>query len=184
MIEGSLARRYTRALFQLAREAGREEAIGREVDDFFAAYIGSDLGSDLHTVLTNPVFDVASRKRVLIQVGNTQQLSVLTIHFLSLLLERDRLRHLPGIVSCYRRLLNEAKGRVEAKVVSAAALDSTLTERVREQLRGLSGKDVVLKQEVDPSLLGGMTVELAGKVYDGSIRTQLEKMKQRIARGY
>jgi F-type H+-transporting ATPase subunit delta len=180
MIEGSLARRYTRALFQLARDAGQEEAIGRQVDEFFAAYSGSDL----QTVLTNPAFDVASRKRVLIQVGNTQQLSVLTIHFLSLLLERDRLGHLPGIVSCYRRLLNEAKGRVEAKVVSAAALDSALAERVRAQLKGMSGKDVVMKQEVDPSLLGGMMVELEGKVYDGSIRTQLDKMKQRIARGY
>jgi F-type H+-transporting ATPase subunit delta len=180
MIEGSLARRYTRALFQLARDAGQEEAIGRQVDEFFAAYSGSDL----QTVLTNPAFDVASRKRVLIQVGNTQQLSVLTIHFLSLLLERDRLGHLPGIVSCYRRLLNEAKGRVEAKVVSVAALDSALAERVRAQLKGMSGKDVVMKQEVDPSLLGGMMVELEGKIYDGSIRTQLEKMKQRIARGY
>lgn len=180
MIEGSLARRYTKALFQLAREAGQEEAIGREVDEFFAAYDGADLP----TVLTNPAFDVATRKRVLIQVANTQQLSVLTIHFLSLLLERDRLSHLPGIASCYRRLLNEAKGRVEAKVVSASALEPTLIDRVREQLRGLSGKDVVLQQEVDPSLLGGMTVELAGKVYDGSIRTKLEKMKQRIARGY
>ena len=119
MIEGSLARRYTKALFQLAREAGQEEAVGREVEEFFAAYNGSDL----RTVLTNPAFDVATRKRVLIQVANSQQLSVLTIHFLSLLLERDRLSHLPGIVGCYRRLLNEAKGRVEAKVVSAAALD-------------------------------------------------------------
>ena len=180
MIEGSLARRYTKALFQLAREAGQEEAIGRQIDEFFAAYNGSDL----HTVLTNPAFDVATRKRVLIQVANTQQLSVLTIHFLSLLLERDRLSHLPGIASCYRRLLNEAKGRVEAKVVSASALEPALIDRVREQLRGLSGKDVVLQQEIDPGLLGGMTVELQGKVYDGSIRTQLEKMKQRIARGY
>ena len=180
MIEGSLARRYTKALFQLAREAGQEEAIGRQIDEFFAAYNGSNL----HTVLTNPAFDVATRKRVLIQVANSQQLSVLTIHFLSLLLERDRLRHLPGIASCYRRLLNEAKGRVEAKVVSASALEPALIDQVREQLRGLSGKDVVLQQQVDPSLLGGMTVELAGKVYDGSIRTQLEKMKQRIARGY
>ena len=180
MIEGSLARRYTKALFQLAREAGQEEAVGREVDEFFTAYEGSDL----RTVLTNPAFDVATRKRVLIQVANQQQLSVLTIHFLSLLLERDRLKHLPGIASYYRRLLNEAKGQVEAKVVSASALAPALIDRVREQLRGLSGKEVVLQQEVDPSLLGGMTVELAGKVYDGSIRTQLEKMKQRVARGY
>ena len=180
MIEGSLARRYTKALFQLAREAGQEEAVGREVEEFFAAYEGSDL----RMVLTNPAFDVATRKRVLIQVANSQQLSVLTIHFLSLLLERDRLKNLPGIASCYRRLLNEAKGRVEAKVVSPSALAPALIDRVREQLHGLSGKEVVLQQEIDPSLLGGMTVELAGKVYDGSIRTQLEKMKQRMARGY
>jgi F-type H+-transporting ATPase subunit delta len=59
-----------------------------------------------------------------------------------------------------------------------------LAERVSQQLRAMSGKDVVLQQEVDPSLMGGMTVELEGKVYDGSIRSQLEKMKQRIARGY
>ena len=180
MIEGSLARRYTRALFQLARDGGQEEAIGRQVEDFFKAYSGSDL----QTVLTNPAFDVATRKRILIQVGNTQQLAVVTIHFLSLLLERDRLAHLAGIVSSYRRLVNEAKGRVDAKVVSASALAPAMIDRVRDQLHGLSGKDVVLQQEVDPSLLGGLVVELAGKVYDGSIRTQLEKMKQRIARGY
>jgi F-type H+-transporting ATPase subunit delta len=180
MTEGSLARRYSRALFQLAREGGQEEAIGAQVDEFFRAYDGSEL----QTVLINPAFDVASRKRILIQVGNTQQLSVLTIHFLSLLLERDRLSQLPGIVSSYRRLLNDAKGRVEAKVVSASALEPALAERVRAQLKSLSGKDVVMTQEVDASLLGGMTVELEGKVYDGSIRTQLEKMKQRIARGY
>lgn len=180
MIEGSLARRYSRALFQLAREARKEEAIGNELEAFLQAY----RGSDLETVLTNPAFDVPTRKRVLIQVANTQQLSILAIHFLSLLLERDRLDQLEGIVNGYRRLLNQGKGRVEAKVVSAAALEPTLAERVRAQLRGLSGKEVVMTQDVDPSLLGGMMVELEGKIYDGSVRTQLEKMKQRIARGY
>jgi F-type H+-transporting ATPase subunit delta len=180
MIEGSLARRYTKALFQLARDDGQEEKVGAEIDDFYKAYSESDL----QTVLTNPAFDIPTRKRVLIQIANSQRLSVLTLHFLSLLLERDRLGHLAGIASRYRRLLNEAKGRVEAKIVSPSALEPAMAERVREQLRGLSGKDVVLQQEVDPSLLGGLLVELEGKVYDGTIRTQLEKMKQRVARGY
>lgn len=180
MIEGRLARRYTKALFQLAREAGQEEKIGREIEQFHAAFSGSEL----HGVLTNPVFPMDSRKRILIQVANGMELSVLTIHFLSLLLERDRLVHLPAIVNCYRRLLNEAKGRVEAKVVSAAGLDAAMVERLREQLRGISGKEVVLQQETDPSLLGGLSVELEGKVYDGSVRTQLEKMKHLIAREY
>jgi len=180
MTEGSLARRYSRALFQLARETGQEDAIGSEIEAFFKAYESSDL----HTVLTNPAFDAPSRKRVLIHVGNTQRLSVLAIHFLSLLLERDRLDQLEGIVNGYRRLLNLAKGRVEAKVVSAAPLEPALAERVRAELRGVSGKDVVMTQDVDPALLGGMLVELEGKIYDGSVRTQLENMKQRIGRGY
>jgi F-type H+-transporting ATPase subunit delta len=69
-------------------------------------------------------------------------------------------------------------------VVSATGLDSVLAEQLRQQLRGISGKDVVMQEETDEELLGGLLIELGGKVYDGSIRTQLERMKQRIARVY
>jgi len=179
MIEGRLSRRYTRALFQLAREAGEEEKIGAEVERFFGLYSNSDL----HKVLTNPAFAMAPRKNILVQTIQSQQLSPLTVKFLSLLLERDRLAELAGIVSCYRRLLNEAKGRVEARVVSPGALDAAMVDQLRQRLRGLAGKEVILQQETDPGLLGGLLIELEGKIYDGSIRTQLEKMKQRIARG-
>jgi F-type H+-transporting ATPase subunit delta len=180
MIEGRLSRRYSKALFELAREAGEEEQIGREIEQFFAAY--SD--SDLHKVLTNPAFALGPRRKILDQVTETQRLSPLAVKFLSLLLERDRLTHLAGIVSSYRRLLNDAKGRVEAKVISARTLDAVLIEQLRQRLRGISGKDVVLQEETNQELLGGLLIELEGKVYDGSIRTQLERMKQRIARVY
>jgi F-type H+-transporting ATPase subunit delta len=180
MIEGSLARRYTKALFQLAREVGQEEKVGQEIDQFYAAYSGSEL----HGVLTNPAFDLGSRGKVLVQVAESQRLSPLTIHFMALLLERDRLPYLPSIVACYRRFLNEAKGRVEAKVVGARSLEPGMLNRLRELLGSMSGKEVVLQHETDPSLIGGVLVELEGKIYDGSVRTQLEKMKQRIARGY
>ena len=180
MIEGSLSRRYTKALFQLAREAGQEDKIGQEVEQFYAAYSGSDL----RQVLTNPAFAIDARKKILNQVTASQQLSPLTRHFLSLLLDRDRLPYLAGIVSCYRRLLNEVNGRIDAKVVSASVLDASMVEQLRARLRGISGKDVVLQQDTDTALLGGLLVELEGKIYDGSIRTQLENMKQRIARGY
>lgn len=180
MIEGSLARRYSQALFQLARDGGQEEAIGTEIEQFYHAY----QSSELQHILTNPAFNLETRKKVLSEVMRAQRMSSLTVRFLLLLLERDRLTQLEGIVNRYRRLLNEAKGRVEAKVVSASTLETTMVERVRQQLHGLSGKEVVLQQDVDPSLLGGLLVELEGKVYDGSLRTQLENMKQRIARGY
>jgi F-type H+-transporting ATPase subunit delta len=180
MIEGSLSRRYTKALFQLAREGGQEDTIGREIEEFYQSFSASDLKK----VLTNPAFGIGSRKSILVQVAKSLQLSLLTTHFLSLLLERDRLTYLSAIVSCYRRLLDEAKGRVEAKVVGASWLDTAMVERLREVLHGISGKEVVLHQETDPRLIGGVVVELGGKIYDGSVRTQLEKMKERITRGY
>jgi F-type H+-transporting ATPase subunit delta len=180
MIEGSLSRRYTKALFQLAREAGQEDKIGQEIESFLGAYTGSEL----QRVLTNPAFGIDDRKRTLIQVSNQLQLSILAIHFLLLLLERDRLTYLASIAALYRRLLNETKGRVDAKVVSPGSLEAVMVDGLRDVLHRISGKEIVLQQETDPSLIGGVLVEFEGKVYDGSVRTQLEKMKQRIARGY
>ncbi len=180
MIEGSLSRRYSKAFFQLAREAGREEAIGTEIEQFLDAYTGSPL----QTVLSNPAFSLGNRRTVLVEVAKQLQLSPVSHHFLSILLERDRLAFLPSIVASYRRLLNAVKGRVEAKVVGASALEPTMVERLREGLRVLCGKDVVLLLETNPDLIGGLLVELDGKVYDGSVRTELEKMRQRMARGH
>lgn len=180
MIEGSLSRRYTKALFQLAREAGQEEKMGQELDNFLEAY----KGSELQKVLTNPAFGIDDRKRTLIEVSNQLKLSILAIHFLLLLLERDRLNYLPSIAILYHHWLNEARGRIEAKVVSPGSLDSVMVNRLRDVLHRISGKEVVLQQEIDASLIGGVLVEFEGKVYDGSVRTQLEKMKQRIVRGY
>ena len=125
-----------------------------------------------------------SRKRVVIEVSNQLQLSILAIHFLSLLLERDRLTYLPSIVARYRRLLNETKGRAEAKVVAPARWSRRWwTGCVKYCTKSLA-KEIVLHQEIDPGLIGGVLVEFEGKVYDGSVRTQLDNMKQRIARGY
>jgi F-type H+-transporting ATPase subunit delta len=180
MIEGRLARRYAAALFQLAREGGQEEQVSQEIAQFHTAYSSSEL----HGVLINPAFAVDSRKRILIQVANAQGLSVLATHFVSLLLERDRLGHLSGIVSSYQRLLNQAKGRIEATVTSASPIEPSHLERLLGTLRGISGKEVLLRQEIDPALIGGLLVELEGKVYDGTVSTQLEKMRQRIGRGY
>lgn len=180
MIEGRLSRRYGKALFELALEQKREEVIGGEIENFLAAYANSPL----QTVLNNPAFELNDRKAILSEVTKTLQLSPLSIHFLLILLERDRLTYLSAIVSHYRSMLNAVKGRVEAKVTDAAPLEPALMERLRQALHAISGKEVVLREETDPALLGGLMVELEGTIYDGSVRTQLEKIKQRIAREY
>ncbi len=178
MIEGSLSRRYGKALFQLALEQQREEALSEEIESFRAAYVDSPL----QTVLNNPGFNLESRKKVLGSVAKSLGLSSLAVHFLFLLLDRDRLIYLPAIVDRYRSLLNAAKGRVEGTVTGATSLDPDMMGRLRHVLGALSGKEVVLREETDPALIGGLLVRLESTVYDGTVRMQLEQMKQRLTR--
>lgn len=180
MIEGRLSRRYAKALFELALEERREDEVGQEIDRFLTAYSGSSLLA----VLNNPAFPLGSRKNIIVEVSRGLQLSPLAVHFLSLLLERDRLSYLPSVASRYRRLLDEKKGRVEAVVVAPDPLAAATLARMREALGKVSGKEVVLQQESDPRLIGGVVIQLEGKVYDGSVRAQIEKMRARTERGY
>ena len=180
MIEGSLSRRYARALFQLAVEGAREERVGEEISRYAEVYTTSALVR----VVSNRALAARARKNVALEVARSLGLSSLTINFLSLLADRDRVAILPSIASRYRRLLDEAKGRVEARLVAASPLGQDMMERVRAALHAISGKEVILHEETDPALIGGVRVELEGRVYDGSVRTQLEKMRERMERGY
>jgi len=180
MIGDTLSRRYSKALFELARESGQEESIAGQLEQFSSTSTESRLGA----VLSNPGFALDSRKKILLEVAKSLQLSSLTEHFLSLLLDRDRLAFIPSIIASYRHLLNQVNGRVDAKVTAAEPLGAMVIERLRDSLRRLSGKDVILQEEANPELIGGLVVEFQGKIYDGSVRTQLETMKQRIARGF
>jgi len=180
MIEGSLSRRYARALFQLALEEGREEEAGQELERFSAVY-GT---APLNQVLNHPAFSLQARKNVLTQVANSLKLSPLTVHFLSLLLERDRLIFLPSIAARYRRLLDEKRGQVEARLVAASPLEEDDLRRLGAALGKVSGKRVALTQQSDASLIGGLVIHLEGKIYDGSVRAQLDTMKRRVERGY
>lgn len=180
MIEGSLSRRYAKALFQLAVEAGQEEEIGREIGRYAAAYDGTQLGR----VVQNRAVAARDRKTVTLEVARALGLSPLTTRFVSLLFDRDRMALLPSIAARYRRLLDGAKGRVEARVVGASPLDPGMLDSLREALKKLTRKEVLVREETDPGLIGGVLIEIEGKIYDGSVRAQLARMRARIERGY
>jgi F-type H+-transporting ATPase subunit delta len=176
MIVGKLSRRYAAALFQLASEKNKIEETGSELERFEGICSSTPLGA----VLNNPAFEIRQRKSVAIRAAEHLQLSPLSIHFLSLLIDRDRLSGLDSILAFYRRFEDEARGRVKAKVVAAAPLGPETAQQLRSALETLSGKEVIVTEETDPALLGGLVLHLEGKIYDGSVRTQLEKMRKQI----
>ncbi len=179
MIESRLSRRYAKAIFDLAREEHKEEAFASEIDRFVDAYNGSEL----HTVLNNPTLGLEKRKSLVLRIANRLELATLTVRFLSFLIERDRLVYIPSIALHYRRLLDEAKKRVEARVVTPTPRGQEKKDNLGRVLKGICGKEVILTEEIRGDLIGGLLIELEGKVYDGTISTQLQSMKESIERG-
>ena len=177
MIAGSLARRYARALFDVGADKGTFEKIGDEIDALARAYESS---RDLVEALTNPIFPRSQRRSVLEAVLERAGASQTVRHFVLLLLEAERIPYLPAIARELRGLVDQKAGRVHAEVTSAGALEVGQVNKIQSALERLSGKTVVLEARQDPALLGGVVAKIGDTVYDGSVRTQLELMRERF----
>jgi F-type H+-transporting ATPase subunit delta len=177
-MQAGIGLRYARALLELGEESGTTGAVLGELGSFFAAYQES---VDLRNVLGNPSIEVEERKVLIRALGARMGLSALVTNFLQLLMDKDRSAALPSIFAAYQELADQKAGQVRAQVTSASALSDAQVARIKETLGRLSGKQVLVETQVDPALIGGVVTRLGGKVYDGSLRTQLEGLRQRAA---
>ena len=177
MIAGSLARRYARAVLEIGVAQGTFEQLGKELDDLATVYSSS---RDLAEALTNPVFAHEKRRAVLEAVLGRVGVSPVTRNFVLLLLDRERMPYLPAIARELRAMVDERAGRVRATVTSARPLSADHVASVQAGLEKATGKKVLLEKREDASLLGGVVAKVGDVVYDGSVRTQLEQMRERF----
>jgi F-type H+-transporting ATPase subunit delta len=91
--------------------------------------------------------------------------------------------YLPDITSLYRELVDEAAGRARARLITAHDLSKKKIEELTQGLQGLVGKQVIMEVETDPSLIGGVVARIGDTAYDGSVKTQLERLKEILAKG-
>ncbi|MFO8057962.1 MAG: ATP synthase F1 subunit delta [bacterium] len=177
MIKGSLARRYARALMSIGREQGVYERVGEELSAL-ADVAGKD--EDLKTVITAPVIGKDARDKVITALAGHMGLHELTTRFLQLLNQKGRLVFLEKIAEAYHEILDEGEGRVQAEVTSAAALSAEDEAKLKQALSEVTGKQVILSVSVDDSLIGGVVTRVAGKLLDGSVRTQLRAIEEEL----
>jgi F-type H+-transporting ATPase subunit delta len=172
----SVARRYAKALFELAKEAGTLEGTGDELARFTVA---ADQPS-VAPVLRSPLL-AANRRRSLTQMlARDLGLSDLLTRFVEVLADHQRLAALAGIADYFQKMLDEHVGRVRITVRSAAALDATQEQQVVATFTQLTGKQVLAQVLLDADLLGGVVVEVQDTVYDGSVRTQLNRLAREL----
>ena len=105
----------------------------------------------------------------------------LALNLASMLASRDLAHLVPGVLDEYQRLLDAHRGIERAEVVAAVPLDSDQRGKVVELLQGIAGKEIRLKLDVEPQILGGLIARVGDRLIDGSIRTRLEEMRRGIA---
>jgi F-type H+-transporting ATPase subunit delta len=174
VISSNIAKRYARAFFEIAGGEKRYEEFYHELG-LFSAVLKEN--KSLSEFLANPIFAQPDKKAVVESVLEKIRVSPLTANFLKLLVDKRRMGILSDIEGCYRELMDNALKKVRVTVKTAFPLTDELSDRLQKGLEGLTGREVVMSVLEDPSLLGGIVVRVGDTLYDGSIRTQLNNIR-------
>jgi F-type H+-transporting ATPase subunit delta len=169
--------RYAKALLGLAKEQQQEEQVGIELSQVVTVLADPALAK----VLALPNLLLKTRKDIVEQVVQALKPQAVLGSFLRVLVENDRLNAIEDIEQAYQRLLEHTLGRVRAKIRSAAQLSDREVQELVTAFSQLTQMTVVPTVEVDPELLGGVVVEIEGRVYDASLRTQLRRLGETLA---
>ncbi len=181
MSDRASAVRYARALFDVAQKESDLVQVEQNLSDLVTTIAGSD---ELSRVLSSRNVPEDARRRVVTAIA--ERLSVVTpvAKLMGLLADRRRLALLPEIAAAYTARLLDYRNILQADVQTAAPLAPDAASALQSSLAAATGKQITMNVTVDPSLLGGVVARVGSTVYDGSVRTQLKKMRdQLVAQG-
>lgn len=176
MLRGAVAGRYAEALYDIALKQNLVDKIEAElkaVEVIFSENI------DLQKVLYHPQITAADKKELLNKLFNGK-VSEVTGNFLALLVDRRREAFFGDIVAEFVSLANVVRNIVAAQVASAVQLNDKEKGNLDRILAKLTGKKVQTSYAVDPSLIGGVVVRIGDKIIDGSIKTRMANLKERL----
>ncbi len=171
------AARYARALFDVALAESDVEQVDRDLTAVVETVRGHD---ELAQILANPGVPEQARRNIVAAIVERLGVTPPVAKLVALLAARGRADLLPDLASVYRDRLRAHQNVVEAEVVAAAPLAADAQAALGESLAAATGKQVTMSVAVDPALLGGVVARVGSTVYDGSVRTQLKKMRDRL----
>jgi len=180
LISTVLAKRYAKALFAVAKEDGKLEEYNQTLQELNAFLRDNP---DIQEALESPIIGLDVKQAIIEELIKASNIDEHLANFLQLLVERNRVHHLPLIADAYQELMDEETGVIRARVTTAVPLSDDLKEKMREVFTQATGKEVVLVAEEDPSIIGGVIAHVGDMVWDGSIKSQLEGFKELIGRG-
>lgn len=174
----TVARRYASALADVVLERGEAKEVQDELQEWENILQGN---TNLQEVFRNPTIALDQKRAVLNKLLERARPRGTTANFLKVLLQNQRLTELPEINRKFAELLDERAGMVAATVTTARPVPEKVQHSLQERLRSLTQKKVRLNFQQDSELIGGIVTRIGSTVYDGSVRSQLQQIKERMA---
>ncbi len=172
-----LARRYAKAMFVVGSEDGTLDAFAEGLQALAEMY---EKLPEMRDALSNPIYPMDVRMQVMQKLAEKIGADQTMIRFLDLLVERGRATLIPEIAESFQSMVDEERGVSQGLVTTATELNADLQEKTKATLEKLTGRKVVLKTEVDPSIVGGIIAKVGDLVLDGSIKNQIDGLKDTI----
>ena len=138
---------------------------------------------ELRAVVKSPTVPAEAKSKAIVAVARKLGLSEITQKFLAVLAQGEQLALIPEVSAAMGRVLDRRLGVYPALVTTAVPLDETIRKRLVASLEKMTGGTIRPQEKVDPALLGGVVVEVAGKVLDGTLRSRLDRMLKRMTAG-
>jgi F-type H+-transporting ATPase subunit delta len=174
-IVSGVAGRYATALFELALEQQKLDAVKGDLDRFIKLMEESD---DLARLVRSPVFTAEEQTKALAAVLSQAGIVDLAANFLLLVAANRRLFAIGHIVNAFRQLVARHKGEVTAQVTVAEKLTDKNLDALKGALKTVTGgKDIDFDVKVDPAIIGGLIVKVGSRMVDSSLRTKLNAIK-------
>lgn len=177
MIRLTIAKKYAKALLEIGLQDGNYETLGQDLNKM-AELLGGN--TDLRVVLRSPAFPKSARKTIARKVGEGLGLATTAVKFIELLIHRKRMDHFFMIAKTYRDLCDEVAGRTRVTLATPLELPPGLVEEIKSLIESMTGKEAILSVEMDPSLIGGGLMKKGNVVYDGSLKAQLVKLREKL----
>lgn len=176
----TVARRYAAALADVVAGSGETETVKNELKTWEEML---NTNGDLQTAFRNPAISQTDKEKVLESLIGKTKPTKTTANFLRVLLRNSRLTEIGEINRKFASVLEERSGVVSANITSARELSEAQKSEMRASLEKLTGKQINLEFKTDESLIGGIVTRLGSTVYDGSVKTQLQELKQQLING-
>ena len=174
----TVARRYAAALADVLSERNEEAVVREELKTWEQMVQSNQL---LLEALTNPTVAYDQKSKLLNELLTKTKVQPITANFLRLLLKNQRFAELPQINAKLGELMDERAGVVSAEVVSARPISEPVKNSLEQTLQQITNRRVRLNFTTDETLLGGIVTRIGSTIYDGSVRSQLERLRQELA---